>query len=107
MLIVVDLNQHLPTLADDSSIDQHRIARRYSELIRYHLYREYYLDTGTYSLTNRDMSLYCRMKSLLLEELHAIGKLAVAYSKRRSVVRIKNRDAYVVLFGELSDARES
>lgn len=107
MLIVVDFNQLLPELADESIIDRHRIIRSFSELIRYHLYREYYLDTGTYTLANPDMHLYCRMSAVLRVELRTVGKLAVAYSKRRSVVRIKNRDAYVALLGELSDARDT
>lgn len=107
MLIVVDLNQHLPTLADNSKLDQHLIACRYSELIRYHLYREYHLDTGTYTLSNPDMHLYCRIAQVLRAELHVIGRLSVAYSKRRSIVRIKNRDAYVALLEELSDARKA
>lgn len=101
MLIVIDINQHLPLLDDD----RHQIAYRYSELIRYHLYREYYLDTGTYSLCNRDLALYCKVLDDLRTDLRAIGRLAVRYSKRRSIVRIRNRDAYIALLGELSDAR--
>lgn len=107
MLIVVDLNQHLPLLKGDSVMDQHRLARRMSELIRYHLYREYHLDTGTYALCDRDLRWYCQVLGELRLELQVIGRLAVRNNKRRSIVRIKNRDAYVSLFGELSDARNA
>lgn len=105
MLVIIDMNPHLPPELEEERHDSRRWATRYSEMIRYHLYREYHLDTGTYHLCNADLEVYCRILGLLRLDLFQVGHLAVAHRKYHSDVRIKNRDAYVTLFGESIHAR--
>jgi len=103
MLVVIDINHYLPD-RNDTDLDTYL---RFKEMLRYHLYREYHLETGTYFLSNRDLAAYCRMKDVFLVEFSRIGTIALHHDRRHAVIKIRNRDAYVALLREPLDARRA
>lgn len=98
MIVIIDFHQ----LFLDNPGDPNTLETDVGKLIGYHLYREYSLDTGIYYLENRLLGRYCRQHLDILTHCRPIGELASRYQYRRSIIRIRNRDAYAILIKEAS-----
>lgn len=98
MIVIVDFHHLFLDTRGDRTTLEHDVGN----MIGYHLYREYALDTGIYSLENRLMGKYCRQHMNILTYCRPIGELASRHKYRRSIIRIRNQDAYAILLKEAS-----
>lgn len=98
MVVIIDFHHIFP----DAQKDHRQFKEDVSMMIRYHLYREYLIDTGVYSLENRLLGRYCHRLMDIYTHCRPIGVLACRHQYRRSIIRIRNRDAYAILLKEAS-----
>lgn len=96
MVVIIDFHHLFTDVHKESSTFEDDVSR----LIAYHLYREYHIDSGVYSLENRLLGKYCNHHLDILSRCLPIGIMACRHDRRRSIIRIRNRDAYAILLNE-------
>jgi hypothetical protein len=99
MVVIIDFHHIFPDVQKrERSTFEDDVAR----MIEYYLYREFFIDTGTYSLDNRLLGKYCKKLMDISTHCRSIGEVAWRHRYRRSIIRIRNRDAYAILLKEAS-----